>query len=283
MKFKRDAARWRKEIRELEETVFELVKENALSDDPEVQSSYTFKKMQEIQNKDGEGQEVQGQHDEERLLNFSGLQIFFGGLETTEATMRSFIYAMILSPSVQKKAQDEIDRVIGSTRLPTFEDQSDLPFLNAVVLETLRWNPVVSFGVPHVSRKDDVYEGYFIPKGTTVIPNAWWVRPMKRQVVEGFSRDTKHYTNPSIFDPERHLKQPPELDPREFVFGFGRRICPGKDLAFQEVWILAASILWAFKIVGEEDVLACLADVDRFTFGAARRDGLKDKLGIATD
>lgn len=69
-----------------------------------------------------------------------------------------------------------------------------------------------------------------------------------------------------MFDPERYLKQPSELDPREFVFGHGARICPGKDLAFHDIWILAASVLWAFKVVGKEDDPARLVDEDLFSF-----------------
>ncbi|KAG8930433.1 hypothetical protein FRC01_002765 [Tulasnella sp. 417] len=240
MKFKRDAARWKKEMKDLENSLLELVKANAASDDPKVKNSFTFKKMQEIYEAEEDGQQR-------------------WGLETTEATMQSFVLAMILFPSIQKKAQAEIDRVIGPRRLPTFKDQSDLPYLHAVILETLRWNPVLSNGLPHVSRKDDVYDGYFIPKGTSVIANAW-----------GFSRNPKYYSNPSVFDPDRYLKQTPELDPREFVFGYGRRICPGKDLAFQNVWILAASLLWASDLVGAEDKLASLPDVDRFSFGLVK-------------
>ncbi|KAG8930436.1 hypothetical protein FRC01_002768 [Tulasnella sp. 417] len=284
MKFKRDAARWKREIRELEGTVFELMQENAVSNDPEVRSSFTYKKMQEIDSKYAEGQDAQQRYADEKALGYSGLQMFFGKLfllSTTESTVQTFLYAMTMCPAVQKKAQAEIDRV----------DQSDSPYLHAAVLETLRWNPTVSFGLPHVSRKDDVYNGYFIPKGTTVMANAW-----------GFTRNPKHYTNPSTFDPERYLKQSPELDPLEYVFGYGRRICPGKDLAFQEVWILAASVLWAFNVVGVEDELASLADSDRFSFATAsrtqadlrllsrptylkcqfipRREGLGDKLGL---
>ncbi|KIO15719.1 hypothetical protein M407DRAFT_86828, partial [Tulasnella calospora MUT 4182] len=177
----------------------------------------------------------------------------------TEATMQSFIRAMTIFPSIQKKAQAEIDRVIGSNRLPTFEDQPDLPYIHAVVLEIMRWNPVLPVDVPHTSRRDEVYDGYFIPKGTGVIANAW-----------GFSRDSKYYTNPSTFDPERYLKQPPELDPREFVFGYGRRTCPGKEFGFQEVWILVASIFWAFEVVGTEDGPESFEDADLFSFGMVK-------------
>ncbi|KIO27614.1 hypothetical protein M407DRAFT_72949 [Tulasnella calospora MUT 4182] len=251
MKFKRQAAQWKKEIKEVEDTVSELAKENMLSDDPDVRSSFMFKKMEELSNEHEEGQDVQ-QQENQTMLAYSGL--------ATETAMESFIRAMTLFPSVQENVQAEIDKVVGSSRFPTFKDQSDLPYLHAVILETLRWNPVVSFGIPHASREDDVYNGYFIPKGTTIIANAW-----------GFSRNEKHYTNPSNFDPERYLKQPPELDPREFVFGYGRRICPGKDLAYQKIWILAATILWALRLVEEEgEDPACLADGDRFSFAAVR-------------
>jgi hypothetical protein len=71
---------------------------------------------------------------------------------------------MILYPDVQKKAQEEIDGVICNKRLPNCSDRSSLPYINAVVKEVLRWNPVVPMGLPHTSTVDDMFEGYFIPK-----------------------------------------------------------------------------------------------------------------------
>ncbi|KAG8897396.1 hypothetical protein FRC01_011355, partial [Tulasnella sp. 417] len=129
-----------------------------------------FKNMQELHNKHEDRKDVQLQRADEEILAMSGLAIYVGGLETTETTMKSFIYAMIQFPSVQEKVQAEIDRVVGSKRFPTFKDQPDLPYLHAVMLETLRWNPAIGF-VPHATRQDDVYEGYFLPKGTAVIAN----------------------------------------------------------------------------------------------------------------
>ena len=73
--------------------------------------------------------------------------------------------AMALHPAVRKRIQDEIDRVVGTDRLPTFEDRPSLPLVDAVVRETLRWRPVVPLAIPHTAIKDDVYKGYFIPKG----------------------------------------------------------------------------------------------------------------------
>ncbi|KAG8909316.1 hypothetical protein FRC01_007015 [Tulasnella sp. 417] len=146
MKFKRDAAQWKKEIQEGVGAVFELVKGNALSDDPDVTSSFVYKKMQELHEKHQEETDVQQKQEDEMALAFSGFAIYIGGLETTECTVESLVRAMILFPSVQKKVHEEMDRVIGSDRFPTFNDEPDLPYLHAVFLENLRWHPVASSG-----------------------------------------------------------------------------------------------------------------------------------------
>jgi hypothetical protein len=102
----------------------------------------------------------------------------------TTSTLMTFFIAMLLYPDIQKKARDELDSVIGRERLPNFEDRPRLPFIDAVCKETLRWRPVTPLGalpqysfhaiayttssflgVPHAVTKDDVYAGYFIPKG----------------------------------------------------------------------------------------------------------------------
>lgn len=81
----------------------------------------------------------------------------------------------ILTIDVQKKAQEEIDSVIGSDRLPTFADLSQLPYVNAVVTEVLRWNSVAPVGVPHRATEDGIISGYFIPKDSIVMCNLWCV------------------------------------------------------------------------------------------------------------
>ncbi|KAG8986097.1 hypothetical protein FRB90_004228 [Tulasnella sp. 427] len=88
---------------------------------------------------------------------------------------------------------------------------------------------------------------------------------------EAISRSTDYYKNPTAFDPERFLKSDPELDPREFVFGFGRRSCPGNELAFRTVWIMAVSVLWAVKLQRVEgDSTPLDEDIDRFNFNFLR-------------
>jgi len=89
--------------------------------------------------------------------------------------------AMVLYPEVQRKAQSELDSVIGMDRLPTFEDRESLPYVNALCKELLRCYPVFPLGVPHWVTEDDVYGDYFIPGGSIVIGNAWCVHSRARE------------------------------------------------------------------------------------------------------
>lgn len=80
---------------------------------------------------------------------------------------------MCLNPSVQDKAQEELDRVVGKDRLPGFDDRDNLPYIEAIWKETLRWNTVAPLSIPHAAQQDDEIQGYHIPKGAIIIPNTW--------------------------------------------------------------------------------------------------------------
>jgi cytochrome P450 len=143
---------------------------------------------------------------------------------------------MTLYPDILAKAQAEIDTVIGLTRLPMLSDRTQLPYINAIILEVYRHGQVIPRSIPHKLREDDVHEGYFIPKDSTVIANLWCVYCDNMFNISkkadffnrGMARDSRQYRNPDAFDPSRFMGDKPELDPRSYVFGFGRRICPGK-------------------------------------------------------
>jgi cytochrome P450 len=109
--------------------------------------------------------------------------------------VQTLFLAMTLYPDVQKKAQAEIDAVVGPNRLPDFHDRPSLPYIDAVLKESSRWNLVLPFGkaidmiiiiailtssegIPHMSTLDDEYNGFYIPKGTVMIANAWLVQPL---------------------------------------------------------------------------------------------------------
>ena len=135
------------------------------------------------------------------------------GADTTTMTLQVFTLAAVLHQEKVKIFQEEIDRVVGRERLPTFEDIEKMPYLAAFVKEVHRWRPVLPGGVPHAVTADDEYMGYHIPKGATVVGGHWAI-----------SMDEKMYPNPDNFESERFLKNP---DLPYSQFGFGRRKCIG--------------------------------------------------------
>ncbi len=97
------------------------------------------------------------------------------GAGTTESATLVFFLAMALYPEAQQKAQEELDRVVGSSRLPDFSDRDSLPYVNALIKEILRWHVGIPISLPHASIQDDIYNGYLIPGGSIVISNLWYV------------------------------------------------------------------------------------------------------------
>ncbi|KAH7883314.1 cytochrome P450 [Phlebopus sp. FC_14] len=160
-------------------------------------------------------------------------------------TLHSFVLAMVLYPEVQKRAQAEIDKVVGRDRLPNFDDRSSLPYVEAVLKEILRFYPVAPLGIPHATTTDDVFDGYFIPKGSTIVANIW-----------AMTRDEDTYPDPHSFKPERFLIDGKVTDytcTSSIAFGFGRRICPGRYNADATVWAAMTSILATLTISKARD------------------------------
>ena len=89
------------------------------------------------------------------------------------ASLHTFFLAMVLFPEAQRNAQEELDRVVGFSRLPEYEDRENLPYINALCKELLRWHPITPIGTPHNVTQDDVINGYFIPAGTIILGNTW--------------------------------------------------------------------------------------------------------------
>ncbi|KAI0794212.1 cytochrome P450 98A3 [Fomes fomentarius] len=184
-----------------------------------------------------------------------GGSVYVAAADTTFATMEGFFLAMARFPEVQRKAQYELDSVVGSDRLPEFSDKPSLPYLSALVKELLRWHVVTPIGVPHRVMDDDEYRGHFIPGGATIFVNAW-----------ALSRDADIYPGAEIFRPERFLMNGQlalnRKDPSDYVFGFGRRICPGRHFAEAALFIFCASILHAFRIDAPVDEYGNHVEVD---------------------
>ena len=101
------------------------------------------------------------------------LIVTLAGADTILASILTFFLAMLHAPEVQKKAQAEIDLVIGNDRLPSATDYDQLPYIQAVMSEVFRYHPVAPMDIPHRVAQDDIYKGYLIPRNSTVIINAW--------------------------------------------------------------------------------------------------------------
>ncbi|KAL3594211.1 hypothetical protein FPOAC2_08516 [Fusarium poae] len=163
---------------------------------------------------------LQGKNQEWSLDDIKGAAgaVFIAGADTTWATCVIFVLNMVLHPEIQKKAQDELDAVIGPGKLPEFSDRPSLPYIEHIVQEIYRWSPLAPLGIPHKSLHDDVYQGMLIPK----------------------AHDERVYKAPHDFNPDRYSAGEPYPVGN---FGFGRRICVGRFLADNSVWIMVATML----------------------------------------
>ncbi|KAF9069515.1 cytochrome P450 1 [Rhodocollybia butyracea] len=167
------------------------------------------------------------------MIKMMGTVGFGAASDTTKSAISSFLLVMTLHPKVQAKAQAEIDRVIGRDRLPTFEDRRSLPYIEAIYREVMRLHH--PFPLNHVSSQDDFYRGYHIPKGCAILPNVW-----------AMNRDPNVYSEPDEFIPERFFNSPdgPFTSINDIhAFGFGRRVCVGRYVADNTVWLTIASVL----------------------------------------
>lgn len=164
--------------------------------------------------------------------------MYGGGADTTVSALSAFTLAIALFLEVQQRAQREIDNLIGTypNRLLQFEDQERLPYTSAVVKEMMRWFPIVPITTPHMTDQEIIYGGYRIPKGSYLLPSVWW-----------FHHDPQTYPDPFCFSPERFLEPRNEPDPNE-AFGWGRRICPGRYISNDNLFITIARLLATFNI-----------------------------------
>ncbi|PYI28700.1 cytochrome P450 oxidoreductase OrdA-like protein [Aspergillus indologenus CBS 114.80] len=200
----------------------------------------------------------------EVTVKWSAASLYAGGADTTVSSIATFFLAMALFPAVQRKAQAELDAVLGpAARLPTFADRENLPYIKALIKEVFRWHPVVPMDLSHVVTREDEYAGYWIPKGASVLANIW-----------AFTHDPDVYPDPDAFRPERFLPSSSatnggggggggggatttaadvQRDPHLLVFGFGRRVCPGRTLADANVYLTIAQALTVFRIQGPEN------------------------------
>lgn len=170
--------------------------------------------------------------------------------DTTIVTLTWALSLLLNHGEALKKAQRELDALVGKDRRVSESDLKNLPYLQAVIKETLRLYPAAPLSIPHESMEDCNVSGYFIPKGTRLILN-----------LHKIHRDPLVWPEMSEFRPERFLTTHKHVNLRgqnfELIpFGSGRRMCPGVSLALQVMGLVLGSFLHAFDIMtpGDEAV-----------------------------
>ncbi|KAG9114895.1 hypothetical protein FRC07_007609, partial [Ceratobasidium sp. 392] len=173
------------------------------------------------------------------------------GLQTV-ALVHSFLFTMCIRPEIAARVQAKIDAQVGRDRFPTLHDRDSLPFTDAVLQEVIRCNPIFAFGLEHCASEDLQVRGYTIKKGTTIEANIW-----------ALMREPSTYPDPHTFNPDCFLKKVPDTDPRRFLFGFGRRVCPGQHVANNGAFTMCASFMSVFIITAGEDTMREVAHCGR--------------------
>ncbi|XP_077126909.1 cytochrome P450 2D17-like isoform X2 [Ranitomeya variabilis] len=170
--------------------------------------------------------------------------LFVAGTDTTSNTLRWSLLMMLLHPHIQKKVHEEIDRVIGSDRVPTIEDQSKMPYTSAVIHEVQRYGNILPIALLHMTYRNTNIQGFDIPKGTTIIPN-----------LTSVLKDKSIWKKPYQFYPEHFMDSEGNFVKNEaFIpFSAGRRICVGEQLAKMDLFIFFTSLVQRFEFCIPDD------------------------------
>ncbi|XP_058627578.1 cytochrome P450 2K1-like isoform X4 [Onychostoma macrolepis] len=183
-------------------------------------------------------------HHDNLLMTVGNL--FVAGTDTTGTTLRWGLMLMAKYPHIQDRVQQEIDRVIGG-RQPVVEDRKKLPYTDAVIHETQRMANIVPMNLPHMTSCDVTFNGYFIEKGTTVVP-----------LLTSVLKDPSEWEKPNSFYPEHFLDEKGQFVKRDafMPFSAGRRVCLGESLARMELFLFFTSFLQSYRFTTPPGVSA---------------------------
>lgn len=181
-------------------------------------------------------------NDQNLLITVSNL--FAAGTDTTGTTLRWGLMLMAKYPQIQDRVQEEIDQVLGG-REPVAEDRKNLPYTDAVIHETQRLANILPLNLPHKTSCDVTFNGYFIKKGTCVLP-----------LLTSVLRDETEWETPDTFNPQHFLDEKGQLIKRDafMPFSAGRRACLGESLARMELFLFFTSLLQYFRFTPPTEV-----------------------------
>uniref|UniRef100_G1KGI4 Uncharacterized protein n=1 Tax=Anolis carolinensis TaxID=28377 RepID=G1KGI4_ANOCA len=164
--------------------------------------------------------------------------LFIAGTETetTSATLRWAVLYMAIYPDIQGKVQAEIDSVIGQSRSLTMADRDSLPYTNAVIHEIQRMGNILPFSAPRVAVNDTRLAGFYLPKGTILLPN-----------LTSLLFDKDEWDTPNKFNPNHFLKDGQFMKREAFIpFSIGKRSCLGEQLARMELFLFFTTLMQKF-------------------------------------
>ncbi|KZV87617.1 cytochrome P450 [Exidia glandulosa HHB12029] len=291
--FKRIAKQWRSELDAF--TREPMVRAKKRMQDGTAERCFVVDKLEEA------GTSLTPQHEEH--IKYAAAGMYSGGVDSQSSFITIMLLCMTKFPDVQKKAHEELDRVVGTDRLPRMEDAPRLPYIESVIKEVHRIHPVVNL-IPHATYTEDYYKGhvhsftrrYQLMQGDaadTPFPQELRLSPMPGEYTgplapyfeitgrrRAMSRNETMYPDPERFDPDRFLDERAKdaVDPRQYVFGFGRRRCPGTALTDAFVALTVTSILSVFDIerAHDEDGNEIIPEL-KFDDGLTSQDGHRKK------
>ncbi|XP_026304030.1 cytochrome P450 2E1 [Piliocolobus tephrosceles] len=224
-----------KNVAEIKEYVSERVKEHLQSLDPNCPQDLTDCLLVEMEKE---------KHSAEPLYTMDGITVtvadlFFAGTETTSTTLRYGLLILMKYPEIEEKLHEEIDRVIGPSRIPAIKDRQEMPYMDAVVHEIQRFITLLPSNLPHETTRDTIFRGYIIPKGTVVVPT-----------LDSVLYDNQEFPDPEKFKPEHFLDENGKFKYSDYFkpFSAGKRVCAGEGLARMELFLFLAAILQHFNL-----------------------------------
>ncbi|KAG9291243.1 hypothetical protein G9A89_021745 [Geosiphon pyriformis] len=274
--FERKVIAARQDYRDITEQLFNETQKRMEKNGPTTETCFAAQMLKNVKKDD----QYSTSNSENGLKDASDLcnTFMFAATRSTMSSQYRVLLFMAAFPEVQKRIQDELDKVAGKGKLYTLEQESDLHYMRAVIKEVIRFKPIAPFGFPHKATYDNIYRGYHIPADASIVLN---LGPINKNPLV--------YQNPEKFWPERYLDEQghyiahdDNLDP--WTFGKGRRGCPGINLAYREMFMITGYTLALFKIEPDIDshtskpmkinLDAEIADLDKIKLRFETRDGV---------
>lgn len=167
------------------------------------------------------------------------MDLFVAGAESTSNTIEFLIMYLILNPDVQKKLQEELDRVLQRSRRPNLDDKNQMHYAMAVISETMRLNNIAPVAVPHRCTSNTTFNGYFIPKDTNIVVSLW-----------SLGNNNETWKDVKKFDPSRFIDENGQFITYPFFhpFGLAKRICVGETIAKNIIFLFATTFFEKYSV-----------------------------------